>query len=152
MIITKETTTAHYRKLSHILGRKYIHAKIESPFDFITIASRGVNARVIANFRKYFNIPRESAAEMLNISDATVYRWIRKNKKLKKNYSVQLFELADLFLYGNEVFGSNESFFKWMELPNTALGGLEPKELLDVPGGVSKVRDLIGRIEYGVYS
>jgi putative toxin-antitoxin system antitoxin component (TIGR02293 family) len=55
-------------------------------------------------------------------------------------------------LYGNEVFGSQTNFFKWLELPNTALGGLEPKELLEIPNGVSKVRDLLGRIEYGVYS
>jgi uncharacterized protein (DUF2384 family) len=26
------------------------------------------------------------------------------------------------------------------------------KDLLDIPDGVSKVRDLLGRIEYGVYS
>ena len=152
MITTKETTTEHYKTLLDVLGRKYIRANIESPYDFISIASRGVSAQVIANFRKYFNIPRELTAEMLNVSSPTIYRWIRENKKLKKNYSVQLFELADLFLYGTEVFENDKNFFKWLQLPNTALGGLEPQGLLEIPGGVSKVRDLIGRIEYGVYS
>ena len=152
MITTKETTTEHYKTLLDVLGRKYIRANIESPYDFISIASRGVSAQVIANFRKYFNIPRELTAEMLNVSSPTIYRWIRENKKLKKNYSVQLFELADLFLYGIEVFENDKNFFKWLKLPNTTLGGLEPQELLEIPGGVSKVRDLIGRIEYGVYS
>jgi putative toxin-antitoxin system antitoxin component (TIGR02293 family) len=89
---------------------------------------------------------------MLNISAPTIYRWVKEDKKLERNFSVQLFELADLFLYGNEFFGSQTNFFKWLELPNTALGGLEPKELLEIPNGVSKVRDLLGRIEYGVYS
>jgi putative toxin-antitoxin system antitoxin component (TIGR02293 family) len=152
MITTKETTTGHYKTLIDILGRKYIKAKIESPYDFINIASKGVSAQVIANFRKHFNIPRELAAEMLNVSAPTIYRWIRENKKLDRNYSVQLFELADLFLYGTEVFENDETFFKWLKLPNTALGGIEPQDLLEIPGGVSKVRDLIGRIEYGVYS
>jgi putative toxin-antitoxin system antitoxin component (TIGR02293 family) len=152
MITTKETTTGHYKTLIDILGRKYIKAKIESPYDFINIASKGVSAQVIANFRKHFNIPRELAAEMLNVSAPTIYRWIRENKKLDRNYSVQLFELADLFLYGTEVFENDETFFNWLKLPNTALGGIEPQDLLEIPGGVSKVRDLIGRIEYGVYS
>ncbi len=35
-------------------------------------------------------------------------------------------------------------------MPNMALGGLEPKELLEIPGGISKVKDVLGRIEYGV--
>lgn len=147
-----KTTTEHYERLMRIFGKKYIKSSIESPYDFITIANRGINAEAIINFRKYFNIPRKFTAELLNISEPTIYRWIRVNKKLARNYSIQLFELADLFLYGYEVFENKENFFKWIELPNTALGGLKPKELLEMPGGISKVKDLLGRIEYGVYS
>lgn len=148
----KRTTTSHYDHLLEILGEKYISSKIESPFDFITIAKKGVSAQIIVNFRNHFDITRSYAAELLNVSEPTIYRWIRNDKKLDRNYSVQLFELADLFLYGSEVFESKINFFKWLELPNTALGGLEPKELLEIPGGVSKVKDLLGRIEHGVYS
>lgn len=152
MITTKETTTEHYKSLINILGRKYIRFKIESPYDFINIASKGISAQVILNFRNHFNIPRDSAAEMLNVSSPTIYRWIRQNKKLDRNFTVQLLELADMFLYGTEVFQDQETFFKWMKLPNTALGGLEPQELIEFPGGIDKVRALLGRIEYGVYS
>ncbi|MFT4681797.1 MAG: putative toxin-antitoxin system antitoxin component (TIGR02293 family) [Granulosicoccus sp.] len=152
MIKTKETTTKHYQNLRGLLGKKYIKSKVESPFDFISIANKGVNANVILNFRNYFNIERQEAAEMLNVSAPTIYRWIRENKTLDRNCSVQLFELADLFLYGSEVFVDKENFFKWLELSNTALGGMEPKDLLDIPGGISKVRAILGRIEYGVYS
>jgi putative toxin-antitoxin system antitoxin component (TIGR02293 family) len=148
----KKTTTRHYEQLLEILGKKYILSKIESPFDFITIATKGINANIIANFRNHFGIPRAYAAELLNVSEPTIYRWIRGNKTLERNYSVQLFELADLFLYGSEVFDNKSNFFKWLELPNTALGGLEPKELLEIPGGVAKVKELLGRIEHGVYS
>lgn len=151
-ISEKISVTDHYKELISILGKKYIRSNIESPFDFITIASKGVNAQIIVNFRNHFDISRGLTAELLNVSEPTIYRWIRGNKKLERNYSVQLFELADLFLYGSEVFESKENFFKWLDLPNTALGGLEPKELLEVPCGISKVHDLLGRIEHGVYS
>ena len=152
MIKTKDTTTDHYKALQSILGKKYVRGTVESPFDFINMASKGINANIIVNFRNHFKIPREAAAEMLNVSEPTVYRWVRENKKLDRNYSIQLFELTDLFLTGIDVFQSQENFFKWLELPNTALGNLRPKELLEIPGGVAKVKDLLGRIEYGVYS
>ena len=152
MISEVESTTKHYKKFIEILGKKYLKATVESPYDFILIANRGVNANVIKNFRIYFDLPRDSAAQMLNISSPTLYRWMRTNKNLDRNFSVKLFEITDLFLFGSEVFGSKAAFFKWLNLPNTALGGMEPQELVEIPGGVSKIKDVLGRIEYGVYS
>lgn len=142
----------HYDKLVDILGKKFIRGRIESPFDYIIIASKGLNPRIIRNFSAHFKIPRDTTAEFLNVSEPTVYRWIRDNKELDRNHSVQLFELTDLFLFGIDVFESEGNFFKWLDLPNMALGGLEPKELLKVPGGISKVKNIVGRIEHGVYS
>ena len=152
MTTTKETTTRHYKTLIDVLGREHIPAKIENQYDFIKLATKGLNANIIANFRTYFNISREQTAALLNVSVPTIYRWTGDNKILDRNYSIQLFELTDLFLYGAEIFGNNDNFFKWLALPNTALGGLEPQDLLEIPGGISKVRDILGRIEYGVYS
>lgn len=145
-------TAKHYETLQKILGKQYIRTKIESPFDFIELASKGINANVIVNFRKHFSIPREFAANLLNVSSPTIYRWVQKNKKLDRNHSVQLLELTDLFLFGINVFESKDNFFQWLEIPNATLGGHPPKEILEIPGGISKVRDLLGRIEYGVYS
>lgn len=146
------STTEHYKTLIEILGKKHIRTKVESPFDFIHIANSGVNVNVIKNFRDYFNLTRNLTAHILNISEPTLYRWTKVNKNLERNFSIKLFEIADLFLYGSEIFGKKEYFFKWLNLPNTALGGLEPLELIEIPGGVSKVRDILGRIEHGVYS
>ncbi len=152
MIEDKEITTKHYKKLAEVLGRKNVPTKIESPFDFITIANKGVSVSVIMNFSEYFHLTKELVAQLLDISEPTLYRWSKANKTLDRNFSVKLFEIVDLFIYGEEVFGDRDSFFKWLNLPNEALGGLEPKELIEIPGGVSKVKDIIGRIEYGVYS
>jgi len=152
MIKEAETTTEHYKKFVHVLGKKNFSSKIYSSYDFIQIASKGMEASVITNFKTYFNLPRESAAHMLNISEPTLYRWVKSNKNLERNFSIKLLEITDLFLYGTEVFGNQENFFKWLNLPNTALGGMEPQELVEIPEGVYKVRQIIGRIEHGVYS
>ena len=155
-MITKEakvrSATARYEQLTRILGKRYIKPEIESSFDFIVIASKGVSSQIIANFRKHFNIPRDFTAELLQVSEPTIYRWVRSNKKLERNYSVLLFELTDLFLFGSDVFGNQENLFKWLDIPNVVLGGLTPKKILEVPGGIAKIKDLLGRIESGVYS
>jgi len=150
--MTDELTTENFKQLRDVLGRKYVKTKVESPFDFINIANKGVNAKVITNFRNYFNLNLGSTANMLNISEPTIYRWTKSNKNLERNFSVKLFEITKLFLYGSDVFGNSKNFFKWLSLPNTALGGMEPQELIEIPEGISKVRDVIGRIEHGIYS
>ncbi len=153
MIIEKSrTSTRHYQHLREILGKEYIKSEIESPFDFISLATQGIDTSIILNFQKHFEIPRSFVAELLNVSEPTIYRWIKGKKKLDRNFSIQLFELADLFLFGAEIFESKEAFFEWLHLPSLALGGLQPREVLAVPNGIGKVRDLIGHIEYGVYS
>ncbi len=146
------TTTEHFDELRVVLGKKYIKSRVESQYDFIHIASKGINANVIKNFRTYFNLSKMRAAEFLSISEPTIYRWTKSNKKLERNFSVKLFEISELFLLGSEIFGNKERFFKWLNLPNTALGGMEPRELVEIPEGVSKVRNILGRIEHGVYS
>lgn len=152
MIEQVNGSTKKYQELISVFGKKYVTSKVESPFDFIRIATKGVNIHAVSNFSAYFNISKAATAEMLNISEPTLYRWTKTNKTLERNFSIKLFEISNLFLYGIEVFGNKKNFFKWMSLPNTALGGLEPKELIEVPGGVSKVNDVLGRIEHGVYS
>lgn len=152
MITEIETTTAHYKKLVNVFGKNYVSSAVENPFDFILLANKGIDAAVIKNFKSYFDLSRDSIAHMLNVSEPTLYRWTKVNKRLERNFSVKLFEITDLFLYGIEVFGEKENFFKWLKLPNTSLGGLQPYELIEIPGGVAKVKDILGRIEHGVYS
>jgi putative toxin-antitoxin system antitoxin component (TIGR02293 family) len=152
MIREYSTTTAHYQELINALGKHNVKEKIESPFDFIQLASIGVSASMIGSFLNYFKLSKEATAHMLNISSATLYRWMKTNKTLERNDSIKLFEIADLFLYGIEIFEDRDNFFKWLELPNTTLGGMKPQELIEIPGGVDKVRNILGRIEYGVYS
>lgn len=147
-----KTTTRHYDKITKVLGKHYVSSRIESPYDFIPLASKGIKASVIKNFTTYFNISNKDTADMLNISSLTLSRWIKSDKRLERNYSILLFELTDLFLYGIDVFDGKESFLTWLGLPNKALGKMEPQELLEMPGGIAKVRDLIGRIEHGIYS
>ena len=149
-MIAQKSTIKHYKKVCSILGNS--QNKIESSFDYIRLAKKGIKANSIENFRKNFDLNKETTANLFAISEPTLYRWLKANKQLDKNFAVKLMEVIDVFVYGITVFESKENFLKWLQLPNTALGGLEPIEVLEYPNGIAKVSDVLGRIEYGVYS
>ena len=62
------------------------------------------------------------------------------------------FFMADLYSYGYIVFEDQERFNQWMFHPNQALGGRPPYDLIHNQFGREEIKNLIGRIEYGVYS
>lgn len=109
-------------------------------------------ADAIEHFMKVFAVTKEKVAALLHISTPTLYRWLNQNKALDRQAALTIVTLTELFQYGESVFGDQRNFFKWLNLPNPAFGGIEPQTLLELPDGISKVRDLLGRIEYGVYS
>ncbi len=155
MIVSEEKISylkGYFTEIVEILGKDVFTKKIHSSFDYIAISSEGLSAKIIQNFKYNFNLTKADLAYFLNISEPTIYRWLKENKTLDRNTSVQIFELTDLFLFGIKVFENKKNFFKWLELENIALGGKEPKYFLGIPEGISKVRELLGRIEYGVYS
>ena len=60
--------------------------------------------------------------------------------------------LAPVLARAIEVFGNSEKATRWMERPNRALSQKTPVQMLSTPAGRKEVEELLGRIEYGVYS
>nr|MCR5764992.1 MbcA/ParS/Xre antitoxin family protein [Treponema sp.] len=52
----------------------------------------------------------------------------------------------------SEIFGSQENAVKWLKTPNSVLGNITPVQALSSRFGAEEVMDMLGRIEYGVYS
>ncbi len=152
MKASKDITSKTLLEIERVFGKGYLNKRIESSYDFIDIANQGLKARAINRFREYFNLSLEDTADMLCVSEPSIYRWTKADKTLDKNTSIKLLEISDFFLSGISLFGSSDNFFKWIRLPNTAIGGREPQELLEIPEGISKLRGLLGRIAHGVYS
>ena len=61
-------------------------------------------------------------------------------------------ELESIYSYGYKVFEDVDRFNCWIFSPNRALGGKAPYDLLDTQYGLEEVKNIIGRIDYGVYS
>ncbi|MDO6472154.1 MbcA/ParS/Xre antitoxin family protein [Maribacter sp. 1_MG-2023] len=62
------------------------------------------------------------------------------------------FEIQKLNKFGNEVFGDNTNFEKWLNSKSITLGNVEPKSFLKTFEGIQLVKDELGRIEHGIIS
>lgn len=88
---------------------------------------------------------------MLGISKATLHR--RKLAgRLGAAESDRVVRFARLLGRAATVMESLENGRRWLMSPQVGLGGSVPLEYAETEVGAREVEDLLGRIEYGVYS
>lgn len=103
----------------------FIHVIIKyTDKDFAGIA--GTSARTLSRLKSDQNIPQQAAEVTISL--------MRAYEKAK------------------EIFGSQENAVKWLKSPNSVLGGITPVEAMSSRFGAEEVMDILGRIEYGVFS
>ena len=60
--------------------------------------------------------------------------------------------LEKIVAFAEQVLGNNKLAYQWLRTPQVGLGNRIPLELLRTESGLREVEDLLGRIEYGVFS
>ena len=111
----------------------------------------GLSFRAVLNLQKALDIPMEKVASVLGMSRATLHR--RKIQgKIDKEESEKLVRYQRLLKKAEEVFGDMASAREWLTRKQTGLGGAVPIEFARTEIGAREVENLLGRIEYGVYS
>ena len=96
-------------------------------------------------------IPMERLVPLLGISKPTFHR--RKIEgKLEPGESDRVVRFARLLGKAIEVLESEENARLWLTSPQFGLGGAVPLDYARTEVGAREVEDLLGRIEYGVYS
>lgn len=112
---------------------------------------QGMTKQDLEAVKESFGLDYETLARILSVAKATLFNK-KGSERFNAGLSEKIFALADLYSYGLSVFQDKIVFNNWMEQPNRALGYTRPVELLDTLIGVGEVKNLVGRIEYGVYS
>lgn len=122
-----------------------------TPLEKMEVSRGGITKAALEQLKQKTGLDYDKLAKILAVARATLI-----NKKGKERFSPELSErilgLADIYSYGYKVFESEERFNQWIFRPNRALGSTSPYELMDNQYGREEVRNLIGRIDYGVYS
>ena len=117
----------------------------------MNMVKEGVSKKKLETLKLKANLDYDKLSNMLSTTRATLI-----NKKGAEHFSAALSErivsIADVYSYGYEVFEDESNFNEWIFRPNQALGGKQPYELLDNQFGREEVKNVIGRIDFGVYS
>src|SRR5947209_7265057 len=111
----------------------------------------GLSFRAVQNLQKALDLPMERIASVLGMSRATLHR--RKLQgKIDREASEKLVRYQSLLKKAEEVFGDAENAREWLTHPQRGLGNAVPLEFAKSELGAGEVENLLGRIEYGVYS
>lgn len=117
----------------------------------MSIVQSGLSKKDLENLKAKTRLDYGKLASALSVTRATLINK-KKQEKFSTVLSERIMSLADIYSYGYEVFGDEDRFNQWMFRPNQALNGRLPYDLIDNQFGREEVRDIIGRIAYGVYS
>lgn len=111
----------------------------------------GLSFRAVQNLQKALDLPMEKLASVLGMSRATLHR--RKTQgKIDKEESEKLVRYQRLLEKAGDVFGDKKSAREWLTHEQAGLGNAVPLEFAKTEIGAREVENLLGRIEYGVYS
>lgn len=109
---------------------------------------------VFSSFEKLcraIGVSSETLSEVINIASRTLARR-RKEGRLHQDESERLLRIELLFNQAMEVLGGIEQARQWVMTPNLALSGKTPLQYADTEPGAREVENVLGRIEYGVFS
>ena len=133
------------------LEKKTHVAKAKHPTELIRQIQKGLRFSELETLQNSIDLPFEQLAAKLSISRSTLQR--RKAAgRLSPDESDKVMRLQRLLEHATNVFGAVEKARAWLKHPQYGLGGAVPLDFAETEVGAREVDDLLGRIDYGVYS
>lgn len=133
-------------------GVSIIGQKIKHMLDFLKLTEQGLPIAVLQNLQKRMKFTNKEIGKALDMSESTLQRRYKLNQKLDKKESESAIDVASVWAKGIEVFQSEEDFSTWLHTNNVALSNNKPLSLLNSPIGRDELKDMLTRIEWGIYS
>lgn len=115
------------------------------------IVRDGVTKSYLTRLKEETSLDYDALAQALSVTRSTLINK-KSEQKFSDHISERIIAVAELYSFGYEVFENKDHFNKWMFAPNQALSGAKPFEMMDNQFGREEIRNLIGRIGYGVFS
>lgn len=135
-----------------IFFNKTLGLNSKSRGDLINKIREGLSYESVSKLSKFIDIKESEFCKYIDIPHRTYAR--RKTEgKFKPDESDRISRVALVLSEAILLFeGDTQRAVKWMSSPKIALGGDTPLEYIDTEIGTQEVRDLISRIEHGVFS
>ena len=111
----------------------------------------GLPPQTLERFRSVLGVSRQSLLQLAGIPKSTFSRRLKQGRPLGPQESDRLYRLISVYADTLRLFeGDREAAARWLKHPATALGEVQLLDYSDTAAGVDAVRELIGRLEYGV--
>jgi len=122
-----------------------------TPANLIEMIHLGLPMQELKDLQARLAVPMAQLVPLLGISKATLHRR-KAGGRLGPAESDRVVRFARLMGKAVEVLESEENARQWLTSPQFGLGGAVPLDYAGTEIGAREVEDLLGRIEYGVYS
>jgi len=123
-----------------------------TPAKLVEVLQVGLPFHELEDLQARLAVPADKLAPMLGISKATFHRRKGDAGKLPPAVSDRVVRYARLLGQAFKVFEDLEAAKQWLNAPQFGLGGAVPLDYAKTEVGAREVENLLGRIEYGVYS
>jgi putative toxin-antitoxin system antitoxin component (TIGR02293 family) len=125
--------------------------KPSHPTELIQKIQKGLRFSELKTLQDTLDLPFEKLAAKLCISRSTLQR--RKTAgRLSPDESDKVVRFSRLLRQATAVFGDAAKARAWLKHPQAGLGGATPLDYASTETGAREVENLLGRIEYSVYT
>jgi putative toxin-antitoxin system antitoxin component (TIGR02293 family) len=122
-----------------------------SPAEVIQVVREGLDFAELEALREQLDLPLDRLAGQLGMARATLHRR-KAGGRLTSDESDKVVRFARLLGHAVHLFGGIEDARRWLKSPQRGLGGAVPLDYAQTEAGAREVENLLGRIDYGVYS
>ncbi len=140
---------APYAFVDILGGPNVVGEPLTNDLQLVDMIQRGLRRRALDHLASRSDLPLPLLAAAVDLSVRTLQRYAPE-QRLKADATDRLVQLATLYAEGFELFGE-EKFRHWMGSSIPALGGRRPTDLITSGVGIRLLRDILGRIEHGVF-
>lgn len=149
---------AAYSDLDAFVGR----VSSATPFELVDLERRGVEGRFLKDVSRRLDVPQLHVFDMLGVPKATAEKKVAAGEVISGSGGQAAIGMARLIAKAQEIVANSTAdeardfdaarwLGKWLDVPQPALGGRKPSELLDTPTGLDVVLKVLGAIESGAY-
>jgi putative toxin-antitoxin system antitoxin component (TIGR02293 family) len=134
-------------------GSRVLGKRVRTLIDLAELIQSGMPRSAAQHLRERLNLTESELAEGMGISTKTLQRIAKQPRaRLTPAQGDRLYRLARLVALAEGVFEDAERAYQWLREPQRGLGNRVPLALMRTEAGAREVEDLLGRIEYGVFS
>lgn len=113
---------------------------------------KGFEPKVYRNIVERVKLSQSEFQHVTLIPVSTIKRRLKNEERFNTQESDAIYRLAMLLKLATELFDDEERALGWMRENVYGLGGKRPLDMVSTTVDFEIVKDLIGRLEYGVFS